>query len=245
MCKIKKMKKSLFILLVILIGNKSVAQNSNSTVIINALDTIVFDIAQAQINGSYVEFPVSFLSDDTVYAVDFSFKYNYLNFTYDSILDLTNYLQQLSYYNPNDSIVRFTSYSLTRITNDTALAMIRFTPLSWQQFCLSDLNTIKAYLNGDGCSYKVIDCIPNAISDLENFTKEVRVYPIPAREILFIESPLGSTIELLNVNGKNIFSQNHPNKKQEIKIGTVANGIYLLRVFNDEFVVTQKVVINN
>lgn len=146
---------------------------------IDVNDTVVFDIGQAVINGNQVDIPVYFLSDDIINALDFSFKYNQANFTYDSIVDLTSYMQSLAYYNTNDSIVRFTSYSLQTYTNDTPLVMIRFIILSGQ-FCTADMNTIHVYLNGDACTYKLIDCIPSGITETNNSSiNSINIYPNP------------------------------------------------------------------
>ena len=127
--------------------------NYAKTASIDLLDTVVFDVSNAIKIGNVISFPISILSDDTVNALDFSFKYNQTNLTYDSITDLTTYLQALAFYNPNDSTVRFTSNSFQRYVNNTPLVMLHFTLLT-SQFITSDINTIKGYLNGNVCSIR-------------------------------------------------------------------------------------------
>ena len=109
------------------------AQNgSNRVQTIDALDTVVFDLSQAVINGNNVEFPVSIISDDTINSLDFSLKYNQINLSYDTIIDLTTYLQSFAFYNNNDSTLRFTSYCFQAISHDTSLVSIHFNMLSAQ-----------------------------------------------------------------------------------------------------------------
>ena len=47
------------------------------------------------------------------------------------------------------------------------------------------------------------------------------------------------------MNGKTIISQSvNANVKQEINVDNLANGVYSIRIQNDEFISTQRVVIN-
>jgi hypothetical protein len=131
-----------------------------SPLIINSADTVVFDLSQATCAGAYIQIPVSILSDDTIYTLDFSLKYDHINLTYDSVANHKAYLNESSYYNPPDSTLRFTSWSLQQIGNNTPLVYIYFNLLSGQ-IGAAYLNTIKAYLNGDSCSVKIIDAVPS------------------------------------------------------------------------------------
>lgn len=233
------MKKILLMLAMVFLSRSSFAQ-------VNSLDTVVFDISQAITNGSYVDVPVSFLSDDTIVAVDFSFKYNQLNFICDSIIDLTTYLQELWYYNASDSITRFTSYSLQNITNDTPLVMIRFNTLSGQ-LCGSDLNTVKGYLNGDLCSIKVVNCVPNGLNEA-NRISDIQVYPNPANAKLYVESNQNLEASLLDMSGKEIIQSFHvaASEKQEIDISKIYSGFYFLRTESQNGLYsTRKIFITN
>ncbi len=157
-----------------------------STLVINQFDSVFFDIAQAVINGSSVEFPVYFRSDDVINSLDFAFKYNQTHLEYDTIINLTSYIEPLSYYNPNDSTVRLTSYSFTQpYSNDTPLVIVRFTLLSGQ-LCSNDLDSVSALLNGDACAYLVSDCL----SGLFDAPAEVpmNLFPNPASDWVTIRT---------------------------------------------------------
>jgi len=232
------MKKIFLVLALAFLTHCSFAQ-------VNNLDSLVFDISQAVNTGSYVDVPVSFLSDDSIVALDFSFKYNQVNFTCDSILDLTTYLQELWYYNANDSIMRFTSYSLQNIPNNTAVVMVRFNTLSGQ-LCGSDMNTVKGYLNGDACSIKVVNCIPNGLHEIDA-SHLVSVYPNPVHDKLYIESA-GETaaVELVDISGRQAIPsfKTETFKRMEINTSALPDGVYFLVATNNAGLQkTKKVVI--
>lgn len=248
------MKKNLLIVAILLMaavafGSDGITHQNNKTVkalktaAIDASDTIVFDLSQAIITGSFVEFPVYFHSDDAINALDFSFKYNHTNFEYDSIIDLTNYMQQLSYYNPNDSVVRFTSYSFQNYTGDSALVSIRFNILSGQ-FCSADINTIHAYLNGDACSYKVITCVSTGIEQITGNENLLSVYPNPANTVLNYESPKQGSVSLFDMSSKQIYSVKcNGNTLHQINTENLSNGVYTMSYFNELFTIRKKIVV--
>lgn len=241
------MKKYIFsLIMVIVTGTNLLAQGgSQSLQAINTSDTVVFDLSQAVITGNYVEFPVSMLTDDTVYSLDFSLKFNQLNLTYDSIINLTGYLQPFSFLNSNDSILRFTSYSLQSISNDTVLIKLRFTMLN-TQLNQADFYSLKAYLNGTQCSVKLANVLTIGISEWNNHNNGIKVYPNPSNGILSIESPEKGTFECLDMFGKSVVDPEHVNadEKQLLNLHHLQNGIYMLRLWNNQHQFTRKITIS-
>ena len=73
----------------------------------------------------------------------------------------------------------------------------------------------------------------------------VSVYPNPAASVLNIETPENVTVQLLGGDGKSILLQRTVNAghNYEMQIGNIANGSYVLRIFNDQFVSFRKIVI--
>jgi hypothetical protein len=245
------MKKQLLILIFIYCGitlaNASgnyPADRLSDNLIIDTGDTVVFDLLHATVNGGYVQFPVYFKSDDIINAVDFSFKYNQLDFVYDSISNLTNYLQPLSYYNAVDSTVRFTSYSIQNITHDTALVSVRFNVLTGD-FCSNDINTVTGYLNGDLCSVKVIECLSTGISNLAAPSDAIDVFPNPANDILTVEAPVKSVIEIFDLSGKMIKAEQMDNDRKEINVKSLREGVYILKAYTEQFVSVKRIIISH
>ena len=53
---------------------------------INSGDTVVFDYSQAVFVNGNLKFPVSIITDDVdVFSLDFSFRFNNVDFTYDTV----------------------------------------------------------------------------------------------------------------------------------------------------------------
>lgn len=217
---------------------------SERTSVIDAQDTVVFDISRATIVGNTVEFPVYIHTNDSVNALDFSFKFNEAGFTYDTILNLTTYLQAYSFYNTSDSTVRFTSNTLHTIAIDTPLVMLRFTSLSGQ-LCSSDLNTIDAYLNGDVCSNEVITCVISGVAEATHGNQIVSIYPNPANTVLNVTSSEKCSLQLITVSGSRLIldTEVEADQSAHIPLQVIPKGIYLMKVFNSNFVSVQKIVI--
>jgi hypothetical protein len=242
------MKKIFFIIVLFTLSSSLFAQTISAPLnisIINNLDSVLFDVDASIINGTYVEFPVRFKSDDVINALDFSFKYNQQNFVYDSIFDLTNTLSWLSNYNANDSIVRFTSYCLQTIPNDTPLVKIRFQVVNGQ-FCSSDLNTVKGYLNGDGCSISISNCIPSAVENLNSSSAFVTM-PNPATDFITIQSFQKAIVSVWNNSGKKVIAdiQLQPQQPAKLNISALHSGIYFLQCAGTTTVETRKIFIFN
>ncbi|MBP6335080.1 MAG: T9SS type A sorting domain-containing protein [Bacteroidia bacterium] len=223
-------------------------QNSgslNRSTQIDQSDSVIFDLSQSVINGNSVEFPVYIHSDDTINALDFSFRFNQVNFAYDTTVNLTSYLQVYSYYNTIDSTLRFTSNSLPTIGNDTPLVLLRFTS-SVGQLCSGDLNSITVYLNGDPCSYKVITCISAGVMNLEHLSGEIEVYPNPTTDFITISSPETATLKITDINGSEIFRPTLLTKdiSTQIQLQSLPNGVYLVKVFNEKFISIKRIVLN-
>ncbi len=166
------MKQRLYIFLIIITGTISITKGINNNIAtnnlqhnsrnINAADSVIFDLSRAVLTANYVDVPVLFRSNDIINAVDFAFKFNELNLTYDSVINYTPYLSELASQNQLDRFLRFTSSSLQQIANDSILIAIRFSfTVPCGKINVSDFNTITAYLNGDPCSYKFTNPVPH------------------------------------------------------------------------------------
>jgi len=152
------MRPILFLFTILLFAGRTIAAAGNpakdSATVINANDTIVLDLSNAVCSGGYIDIPISILSNDTVYAVDFSLKYTMTKLTFDSVISYKSYFYPTAYLDPNDSILRFTSFSLQQVENNTPLAALRFQLFS-SPISTADFYSIHGYLNGDPCSVKV------------------------------------------------------------------------------------------
>jgi hypothetical protein len=211
---------------------------------IDIYDTVVFDLSQNIITGSSVSFPVFIMSDDIINAVDFSLKFDTLKFSFDTIFDLTTYLMESFYYNTNDFKLRFTSSSLVSIPNNTNLISVRFNMLAGVQMCAADLNTIAVYLNGDACSFKVIECDSTvSVPEIADKQRLICYYPNPASDQLTIETGQDVTVQILSMDGKEVLTGKLTDKT-EINIEGLREGVYFVRAFNDIYTSNGKLVVS-
>ncbi|HKC35657.1 MAG TPA: T9SS type A sorting domain-containing protein, partial [Chitinophagaceae bacterium] len=199
-------------------------------------DTVVFDLANANMQSSYAEFPVYFLSDDVINAVDFSLTYNTAGLAFDSIVRLANYLNVT--YNEvkaSDTTVYYTSYSLQTISNDTPLVMVRFS----DQLCTENIISAAAYLNGNAVSVKIIDCVPNGITDAAKDKSITGIYPNPAAENAALQFSLATkstlTFSVHDITGKTIFetqpAEYCPGSHQvNLDLSGLESGVYIVRM---------------
>ena len=227
-------------------GEMSAKSGPDGLTIIDVNDTVVFDISKATTIGNFTQFPVYFISDDSIFSLDFSFKYNQLNFTYDSIIDLTTYMQSLAYYNPVDSTVRYTSFSLQQIPNFLHLVRVRFS-FQNKPFCSPDMNTVIAYLNGDVCSVKIVECVTTGIQSPGTDEPQVSVFSDPSSGILTVQAGENSQMKLMTINGGQTVLEGQilENQRNDFTIGRLAGGIYVLQVYNDRFRTVKRIFISN
>ena len=204
----------------------------------DAQDTLVFDLSQQTQAGGYAQFPVYFLSDDVINAVDFSLRYNTVDMTFDSIIKLASYLNiTTNEVHGIDTTVYFTSYSLQTITNDTPLVMIRFTPAG--QICSEDLISVLGYLNGNAVSVKVIDCSTVGIAHKDNSNDNAGVYPNPATENVTAEFSLEAKskviISIHDITGKVVYQKSPAEyssgrHKLNLNLSVLESGVYTVQI---------------
>ena len=217
-------------------------------VTIDAGDSVIFDMFNATYSGSQVTIPVYINSDDPIYAVDFSFKFNNLDMVYDTITlsPAGSTLLAVSYLNPNDSVVRFTSSSLVSIANQTVLAFIHFNLASGQSLDAANMFSLKGYLNGDPCSEAIIPPSTVGLSDLAS-NWNLSIFPNPATDFLFVEMNKDAVLEVLDVQGKDVLLKQSLSAgiKNQVNIEFLLIGFYLLRIYNEEGVSVKKVFVAN
>lgn len=204
---------------------------------IDSADTVFFDMSNVIIIGNQVQIPVKFNSDDPVYSLDFSFRYNDSKLSYDTIIPAPAGLAFLafSFLNPNDSIVRFTSSNLVAMSPLTELVYLVFTIQPGQSLVVGDLNTLKGYLNGDRCSEFVIPPVSAGIVDSSpSFGFEV--FPNPATDYINIITSSPVRWELLDVTGKTVMTgkMEDSNNATGIDCSALHPGQYLIRVSDEK-----------
>lgn len=216
----------------------------NPSVTIDSLDTLVFNMGASIYNGTKWTFPVYFKSDDVINAVDFSFKYNHAVLDYDTIVNLKAYLQSLENYNSFDSTVYYTSFSTTTIDNNTNLMSIKFNiSTGVGSFQTNDVFDIIGYLNGDVCTVKVIPMAFTGVNDVNPLSSFV-VYPSPASEYVYVQSPFMVSFDVQDISGKSVVSQMPLSAGVVTKLDlNLAPGIYFARIQDENNVAVKRFIV--
>ena len=245
------MKKLLLINLIVLWTCSLMAQQSTITSnpgqsdiqTIDALDSVIFDCSQLTGATGAIQIPVSIKSDDLVYAVDFSLKYDHSVLQYDTTINVTTYLQGLSNYNSVDSTIRFTSSTFNPCTNDTTLALVKFILLA-PSFTNGSIYTLKGYLNGTLCSTKYIP--PSPLGVEENVMKHFTVYPNPAQDAVSINFENAKHLEVLNLLGQTVYSENIEGiSSSNMNTSEFANGVYFVKLYTSKGNGMQKLIVSH
>ncbi len=112
---------------------------------------------------------------------------------------------------------------------------------------LSDsANTIIYDTDGDYSSLESTqfstDGIVLAITD--NVFNNLVIYPNPASSILNIDNAENSTIEVYDLLGRVLLSRTNISLREQLNVSTLNSGTYLIRISNENKVVTDKFIIN-
>lgn len=80
----------------------------------------------------------------------------------------------------------------------------------------------------------------------EKGDRPVSLYPNPAATVLNVESPENAMLQLLSMDGKTILLQTNVigDQRSSIHLNSIANGSYIVKIYNEQFVTHKKIVIN-
>ena len=78
----------------------------------------------------------------------------------------------------------------------------------------------------------------------DNVFNNLVIYPNPASSILNIDNAENSTIEVYDLLGRVILSRTNISLKEQLNVSTLNSGTYLIRISNENKVVTDKFIIN-
>jgi hypothetical protein len=203
-----------------------------------AKNSLVFDLANAKLTDGYVDVPVYFNSDADVTSLDFALQFNEESFSLLSVEKQAAGLEAADYFNTDDLTLRFTSYSLNNLEAGKNLVSVRFAT-NGNQMKSSDLNVVSALVNGKKADVKVTESkgLLNEVT--------VKVYPNPANTVLNVEVSADAKVVLMDMSGRNVLFESAAvaNQPREISVSGVADGMYILKVYNSTFVKVQKVIV--
>jgi chitodextrinase len=206
--------------------------------------TIFFDLSHARLFENKMEFPVYFDAAYSVTSLDFQMNFNLDKLTYDSILYQPAAISSAFFYNPDDSALRYTSYSLSNYPVNSNLIYVRF-DLNSGDITPEDFNIPLSLLNGEPVTPVVTEYIPTGLQD-NHITSEIQVYPNPANDHVYVQISDEAGVEILDMQGKTIGErvQLVANEKREINTQDLSSGMYLLKFQTKNGFALRKLIIN-
>lgn len=212
-----------------------------SSATLRSSDRVVFNLSKAVTTGNFIDIPVSIVSGSEVNAMDFSMQFNHNALSYNAMISNAPNTQMVDYFNANDNTLRFSSNSLDNYNLAQSIVSVRF-ELKKGKVDASDLLSVNSYLNGN----LVATEIRGSNGTVRNNNVIANVYPNPTSGMLFVSVEEDATIQLFDISGKELMLQTNviANKETELNVSQVENGIYLMRISNNNFVSTKKIVIN-
>jgi hypothetical protein len=205
---------------------------------------VVVDLGNAIVNGNAIDVPVSFVSSEPVYGLDLQMNFDESNMTFNSMVNYPSTTDLLAYFNTNDRALRLTSGNVYAdvLPAGQPVASIRFETkngvIDADQF-----NSLLGVLNGNQVAVEVVSKTVgiNALSS----DNSVSIFPNPTNGILNITSVSDATVELFDVTGKQVLLTTtvSASKTQQVNISGLVEGVYILKVSNNDFVSIKKVVL--
>ena len=206
-------------------------------------DRLVFDFTRASINGNSVDVPVSIVSTTPVRSFDFQLTVDEDNISFNETVASKD-VDGLGFYNTNDKTLRFTASNTTAFDVTSDLLVVRF-DLSKGSINTNDFKTYKALLNGKAANVE-LKSSALGLSSLKASENAVSIYPNPTSGLLNIVANEKSTVEITDLTGKQMMfvTSLNANEKQEINISDFSNGIYIVKVYNENFNSIERIVVN-
>jgi len=200
---------------------------------------IILDLENAIVEGNVISVPVSLRADAQVNALDIAFNCNETNITVQNVSVLDAGTDAESFVNPADKTFRLSANNLGNFDLNTNVARLTFVSTNGT-ISENDFTSTLGLLNGKpaNVNFKKSSLVANQ-ADL------IKVYPNPSTGTFSILLKEAAQVEILDLNGKTLYNVGtvNENTKQAINLENVSAGIYLVRVSNDHFSSTQRIVI--
>ncbi len=201
---------------------------------------IILDLSKAVRNGNTLDVPVSIISDEPVTALDFAFQFNEDKFSINSVEGKSNDIDGLSHYDAENKFLRYTSVNLNKFNLNTEVVTVKFNVIDGE-ISENDITSTLGILNGKHVNVEFRNTSINTSANTS-----VSVYPNPTTGLLNILVTENSTVQLLDLSGKEVLLQTtvNANEKQEINVEGLTGGVYILKVYNENFNSIERVVLN-
>jgi len=202
-------------------------------------EKVTMDLSKATVENGYINVPVLISSTQDVNSLDFALQFNTSAMSFNTVVDRTNTMETLSNFNNDDQTLRFTSNSLTNYALNAQILNVKFA-IGSHEVSANDFNAVAAYINGERVAFEV------ANGQISGAGAIVNVYPNPATDMINVVVSEDATVQLVDVSGRQVIYQTNvlANEAASISTASIANGVYLMKVYNGTNVSVKKVVVN-
>lgn len=205
--------------------------------------SIYLDLSKVKTGNAYLDVPVFFTANEKVLSLDFSIQLSDV-IRYSKVVHSAGYLNDAMANEDDEQVLRFTSNSRKNYTEDQPVAILRFN--TFDETILADhFRSLNGYLNGELVPMEIRNSHAERVTANTAESKDVQIYPNPTGGLLHVAVTERSTVQLLDIQGKELFLEKQANAGEKLEISTdhLKNGTYLLKIDNGKLVHTQHVVI--
>jgi hypothetical protein len=197
------------------------------------------DLSKATFENGYINVPVLISSTQDVNSLDFALQFNTSAMSFNTVVDRTNTMETLSNFNNDDQTLRFTSNSLINYALNAQILNVKFA-IGSHEVSANDFNAVAAYINGERVAFEIGN------GQISGAGAIVNVYPNPATDMINVVVSEDATVQLVDVSGRQVIYQTNvlANEAASISTASIANGVYLMKVYNGTNVSVKKVVVN-
>jgi hypothetical protein len=200
---------------------------------------VVLDLASAVKEGNTFRIPVSFESTEATNALDFAVRFNENNVSFSELNNVAVGMEANAFMNETDRTFRFTGFDVANFTVGATVAEL---VLQSNNETISEKDIIAdlALLNG-----KPVDVKFEKSSEAIQSVFNVSIYPNPSNGAFSVQATENAIVDVYDMNGKQITASQviSSNGKVNIDLNNVEAGVYLVRVQNETFSTTKRIVI--
>ncbi|MFM7016599.1 MAG: T9SS type A sorting domain-containing protein [Bacteroidota bacterium] len=148
-------------------------------------------------------------------------------------------METLTNFNNDDQTLRFTSNSFRNYDLNAQILNVKFA-IGSHEVSANDFNALAAYINGERVTFEIGN------GQITGTGAIVNVYPNPATDVINVVVSEDATVQLVDVSGRQVIYQTNvlANEAASISTSSIANGVYLMKVYNGSNVSVKKVVVN-
>ncbi len=219
--------------------NASYAAFTANGILKSENEAVILDLASAVKEGNTFRIPVSFESTEATNALDFAVRFNENNVSFSELNNVAVGMEANAFMNETDRTFRFTGFDVANFTVGSTVAEL---VLQSNNETISEKDIIAdlALING-----KPVDVKFEKSSEAIQSVLNVSIFPNPSNGAFSVQATENATVDVYDMNGKQIIASQviSSNGKVNIDLNNVEAGVYLVRVQNEAFSTTKRIVI--